>query len=556
MATETRGTSRVLAWGARLALCALGPAAVVGLAHCASGDEAGATSGDDVGTGGTAGGGGGGVNDAAAGGTAGSGLGGAGGSVLPPEQEIEGSFLAPVVAGKRVWSANPESGRVALVDAETLAVRTVQAGFQPTYLAAAGSGDSAAAVVLNVGSHDATVLRATPTELTTRTLPTHRGANAWAVSPGGRWAIAWTDASGVANADPADGFQDVTVLDLTSGAEAATRLTVGYRPVRLAFSSDDTRAFAVTEPGISVIELTGASGPEVVDLVALSADPIGTPAPSDVTLTPDGTLALVRWDGATSVAVVSVATGAISTVELGAVVTDLDLTADGTRAVAVLREASTVAVLPIPGIHAAPGSFAAVTLTAETFGSVALSRSGEVGLLFTNAIPSDRLTILDFRPGAGFLAYRTVALKSNVRAVFAADDAAHGVALLQPAAGSTKAGAFSLVPTDEQRAPKIVGTDAIPVSVVLTPGVPSDRALVTVRDDSKKTWGTYLVRFPTLQVDYLKLAGQPLATGMVPEARKGFVAQQHPEGRITFIDLEDGTARTLTGFELGAKVID
>ena len=42
----------------------------------------------------------------------------------------------------------------------------------------------------------------------------------------------------------------------------------------------------------------------------------------------------------------------------------------------------------------------------------------------------------------------------------------------------------------------------------------------------------------------------------VPAAGKGFVAQEHPEGRITFIDLVDGQSREITGFELSAKVVN
>ena len=39
-------------------------------------------------------------------------------------------------------------------------------------------------------------------------------------------------------------------------------------------------------------------------------------------------------------------------------------------------------------------------------------------------------------------------------------------------------------------------------------------------------------------------------------ARRAWIAQEHPEGRITFIDLDSGQARTITGFELGARVVD
>jgi hypothetical protein len=81
----------------------------------------------------------------------------------------------------------------------------------------------------------------------------------------------------------------------------------------------------------------------------------------------------------------------------------------------------------------------------------------------------------------------------------------------------------------------------------------SDRALVSV--SSPGSYGAYLVRMPNLQVDFSELPSRPLATGMIPSAGKGFVAQAHPEGRITFIDLADGAGREITGFELSSKVV-
>jgi hypothetical protein len=39
-------------------------------------------------------------------------------------------------------------------------------------------------------------------------------------------------------------------------------------------------------------------------------------------------------------------------------------------------------------------------------------------------------------------------------------------------------------------------------------------------------------------------------------ANEGYVAQKNAEGRITFVALDSGQARTLTGFEIGASVVD
>jgi len=147
-------------------------------------------------------------------------------------------------------------------------------------------------------------------------------------------------------------------------------------------------------------------------------------------------------------------------------------------------------------------------------------------------------------------------VKAPVAAVFPAANAEHAIVLMTPPPGSTKAGAFAVVPTAEALAPKIVGTDAPAQAVAIEPPPLSARALVTVRDDVRKDFAVYVVRLPNLQVDRIALASPPLATGMVPSAGTGYVAQLHPEGRITFVNLDDGLARTLTGFELGARVVD
>jgi hypothetical protein len=518
---------------------------------------------------------------------------------LPPEQEVESSFESPVATGRFVWAANPDSGRVALVDAKKVEVRTAEAGFGPTYLAAvprAGQADADQAIVINVKSRDATFFRVEADgKLTAQTVPIHAGANSWAVSAGGRWAMAWTDATKLASPDPTEGLQDITVIDLAGSAPVATRLSVGYRPTRMFFSSDELRAFAVTEPGVTVIELE--AGPFVAKDVAVTDNPLENPASRDVSITPNGEHALIRREGSPDVGVVSLETGDRVTVRLsgpvtgaraivvvrtpdlpavaepdaGALVEDAgpelgeagDAADDGPAPEAAAADAappapppsSEVFLLPIPGIVSSPESYDQITIDGEIVGSVSVSEKGDVALLYTNAMPNDHLTILRTEAGAGYLGYRTVALKAPVVAVFPASDSAHAVALLAPGAGSNKPGAFSVVPIAKDLPPKIQGTDAKPFSVTIA-AAPSSRALVTVRDDLSKLYAAYVARMPELQVDKIVLSSPPLASGMVPSAGVAWVAQKHPEGRITFVDLTSGSARTLTGFELGAKVVD
>jgi hypothetical protein len=141
-----------------------------------------------------------------------------------------------------------------------------------------------------------------------------------------------------------------------------------------------------------------------------------------------------------------------------------------------------------------------------------------------------------------------------VLGVFPTSDAKSAIVLHDVSGQATSAhGAFSLVPIGLALPAKIVSTTAKPNAVAISPS--SDRAIVTVRDDSTQTYGAYLAKMPSFEVDPYVLASPPLAAGVVVGANRAFIAQDHPEGRITFIYLATGEARTLTGFELGARVV-
>lgn len=497
-------------------------------------------------------------------GSGGSGIGGAG--TLPPEQEIEGSFEAPVVTGKYLWSANPTSGRVALVDAETLRVTTVESGFGPRYLSPVPSGDPdvVEALVLNVIGEDATLLTLADGALADPVrFPTHADANTVTVSPSGRWAVVWSDWRKATVLDPMDSFQDLTLVLVrpTSGEPRSMRRVTGYRPSSVTFDAEEARVIVVNEHGITAIDLGDEADPRVLDLIEVAPGGLADAAARDVVVTPDGALAIVRREASAVLGFVDLVSGVVTEIELAGPVTDLDLDAGGTRAVAVMRDAGLVAVLELPAALTDPAAIVTATLPA-TLGSVSLAPDGSVGVLYTNATPTSTVATLSLRDDDRFLALRTEDLRAPVRGVLVAPDAAHAVALLDPPAGSVKAGAFSVIPTAATRVPKIVGTDAPATAVALAPA-PTEVALVTVRDDPRRVYGVHVIGLPSLQEDFLSLASPPLAVGIIPELGKGYVAQEHAEGRITFIefpaDLTSGTAatptaRTLTGFELAAKV--
>jgi hypothetical protein len=312
----------------------------------------------------------------------------------------------------------------------------------------------------------------------------------------------------------------------------------------------------VTQDGIDILDLTAA--PARTKSVPISDTPNEDPGTRDVVVTKDGAYAFVRRENQAVVTAVALETGTRTSITLAGPVTDLDLNDKGDQAVAVVRSLSQAVILPIPGIVAAPASGTTVTVTGETFGSVVIAPGGARALLYTNASAVERVTILDL-PNAQA---RTVRLYSPVLGVFATPDAQHAVVLHDKTsasssggsgAGATGApGAFSLVPIGQVLPAKIVTTLAPPTAVATT----NDRAIIAERDDKTGVYGAYLARMPELMVERLALASPPIAVGVVAGAKRAFVAQQHPEGRLTFVDLETGTARTLTGFELASRVVD
>jgi len=482
--------------------------------------------------------------------TAGSGSGGAPIIVVPPEKELEQSFLAPVVTGKFVFSANPKSGRVAVIDAETYAVQLFNAGFGPTYLAAIPNNQGA--IVINALSHDTTLFQLSGGEVTLAdvSLPVHDDANAWAVSPDGRFAIAWTRTESEQKLDPTAGSQTITVLDLTRAT--SKKLSVGFHPTQVVVDDQSERAFVVNDNGVSVVSLGDTS--EVSLLAHVSEDPLEDAGARDVSILPDGSLAVVRLENSTKLRIVDLTKEeGITAYDLGAPIADVDLSRDGTLAVAAVPGIHQVVLVPMPpGADAA--AFERITIPNEITSSVALSDASELALLYQNGADNSHLTVLDLRPDMK-RALRTLDLKGPVSAAFAAPGAGAAVAFQKPITGSKKAGLFSGVPTLQQRSAKIVGADAVPSALAFDEA--GQFALVTVGNEKSTTRGVYRVRLDTMQEDFLELASPPAtaATGIVEEVGRGFVAQVHPEGRITFIDLETAQAHTITGFELAARIV-
>jgi hypothetical protein len=273
----------------------------------------------------------------------------------------------------------------------------------------------------------------------------------------------------------------------------------------------------------------------------------------DVSITADGAYAVYRREGYRDVVAIDLATYGCSRLKLDAPVTDLALTAKGDTAVAVVRDLSQVVVLAVPSLAIS----ATNVIEGETVGSVVIAEDGRTVVLYTNALPISRMTVATL---GATPSYRAIELHAPVLAVYPTPDAKYAVILHKSFAGKafTKPGAIGVVPLEKDLSSIIQATDAPPQYVAIAPD--SKSALVSVRDDNKHIYAIYRPRMPSLDIQQMTLASPPMSVGVVGGVIPpiGFVAQEHTEGRITFIDLgkPEIVARTITGFELAARVVE
>jgi hypothetical protein len=62
------------------------------------------------------------------------------------------------------------------------------------------------------------------------------------------------------------------------------------------------------------------------------------------------------------------------------------------------------------------------------------------------------------------------------------------------------------------------------------------------------------VNLTSFIVDHIALGSPPTSVGSVPRSKRVFVGQDHPDGRIAFIDWETGDLESVTGFELNSRI--
>ncbi len=519
------------------------------------------------------------------------GTGGTAGDPLPPETEVPIEFERPHAGQRYVYVANPNSDSVAIIDASTLAIETVEAGDEPRYLETLGDED--AALVLNLGSADLTWIRTTNGTSTTRQIPVLPGSNALAVSPDGRHALVYVDAARVGAGVSTGSFQDVSVIALGDQEAERTDLTIGFRPSRVFFSEDGARALIVTDDGISVLDFEAIASKSAGIAPTLPLVDVTEPSALDVSVTADGRYAVTRQPAANTLRLLEIASGESTVLDVaallpaastepepdpdagsdggvldpgaeppasaGGLVTDLDLTSAGDVAVAAVRDRGRLLKIPVPEGFSDPELVEVFEVSDVVAGSITLTPAADRALVYTTAdLSAERIAVVDLSTGT---TDALLDLRKSVAAVAIAPDASSALVLHQRVPGNPgdpglsfdeqvdRSPGYSLVSLEAGFAKKLQLTAEPPGPFTIVPD--NSSVFLLFGGQAREVHRANLDNFI---VDRVALGSLPLSIGAVPQSERVFVGQEHPDGRITFIDWNSLALKSVTGFELNSRI--
>ncbi len=467
-----------------------------------------------------------------------------GGDSGQPEVEDDFFSLAPSATTAWLFIANPDRDTLTRVAIPALQVVTVKVGDRPIQVAT--TADYQKAVTFNEGSDSVSVVQAE--SLAVAEVAVRPNMNRLSLSPDGRFALCWHDPDGDAVESSGDGARSYTEVSLVDTvALTHTPMVVGFNPRDVQFTADSAAAVVVSDAWLALIDLRQES--PAPQRIAISEDLVDPPLAEEVLLAPDGSYALVRQYGARELVVVDLQSAFVQKIEVGANPTDLDITPDGRRAVAVARDDKELWLYDLGDPFAAPEVLALPST--ESFGSVVMSPDGQRGLLYSTSSGQSRYGVWDLSTGE----IEVRALVKPVAAMGLSPTGGTALAFHPKENGDTASTspfynryALSMIDVEDDFFTNPLLLAAEPIGYAHSQD--GQRGFFIME---KERWLVDL-DYETLLFESLELKSDPVYVGVVPESRLAWVSQAHDLGRLSFYDPDDGTMQTLTGFELNSGI--
>lgn len=527
----------------------------------------------------------------------------------PPEEEDEFEFSSPAVAGDRIFVANETLNAVAVIDSESLRISSVPVGFKPTVVAGAESN----IFVLNEGS--STVTRIDPETLKTQTFSVMRRANDLVVSPDGSTAFSWFNAT--KPAANLSGQADLSAVSIIT-ADASYQLAVGFDVREVRFSENGEFALIISADGISRIRVTDITGDAIVPPVSLGSGEVrevlvdatgrwalgrrvglngmfmvdletGELTDLEFGLTPSDLdwvdanrlLATFRNDSLgglnSTAALIAIPEGIQALAELEPVIppdpdmgsdmddmgdmTDMDMGTDPDADMADMPADMGMMVQAVEGVEV-------LDLEIDGLGAAEVAPAGNHALIFSTIGSERRAILLDLDT----LEQRPLAFEKGVRGAVADSFGRTFVVIHDRVNEPILPSMTPLDPEYIERswAVSLVNVEGAANRLVLTSHYPDLATLWSDEDGLVKLYMTFgpqdgepvlethqdllVANLETFATSTTRLAGVPEGLGVVSSERQVFISQRHPQGRMTFIDVDDESRQTVTGYQLNAGI--
>lgn len=475
-----------------------------------------------------------------------------GDSPLPPEEESQFFSLPPASSDVYVFIANPDRDTLTRVDANTLEVRTVRVGNEPTIVLT--TPDYRWAVSFNRLDHSVSIVEAAT--LTRTDVSVRPNFNQMKMSPDGTWVVLWHDLAARKPNDPKpeglQSFHEVSFVNVVTREHFP--MAVGFNPRGVVFGAGGTLAAVVADDYLATIDLTAQTlQPELIQL-----DPdLEPPRTEEVVLSRDGSWAFVRRFGTHSMLVVDLLARTVDQVPVGLDPTDLDVSPDGRSAIVLARGSRELWRFDMNDPFSPPDVLSLPT--DEPLGSLSFAPGGELGVLYTTT-GSDRYAVWD-------LATDGIQVRRLVKPVQAVGITPTGNAMMVLHTKTDAQGADPTSPFFGHWALTMVSLEDFRTNPLKLPAEP-----IGFVNSNNGHFGYFIMEgeprlevidYATLLATEIKLKSEPVYIGVLPDLDPddgdepaAWVSQQHELGRISFFDPDTSSLETITGFELNSQIED
>ncbi len=485
------------------------------------------------------------------------------------EDEVEKRMSLPKIGKDFVFILNRDAGSLVMIDTDNLEIRTLPVGENPAVVETVPGDD--VALVIDRATDKLVLALAAAGRSVAWPMGEERdtGYNAISVSPKGDFAMLYFNSQMSEDLweEGLGSLQEVALVDLRhpGDLDELTRpivaYTVGLNPTQVQWSSDGRKAFVVTDMGITAFDFEHPDSPALTPNIQLEAE-WGDPVDREVKITPDGRYALVRRFDSNVLTLVDLDDHERLTLTLEHPPTDLDLTSDGSRALVVVRENARLASVPVPEGFSDVNRIDWVDIP-ENAGVLEIGPDDNTLLLYSTLTSDEIIWSHDLQSGTT----RTFHLQKGVESVAFSPRTDNGLKVVifntkEPGVPSVGADLYEIIDKSygytllnlESGVQVLQTTDADQADFTFTPDGGKAYILVTDEDAVREVQIADLTSATGARIKELELNSVPTGVGVIPGSDRVYVSQNHPDGRITFIDTDTDEPLTVTGFELNGNI--